>query len=95
MAVLDNNDYVWMRNWMQSQQTTVAPELMAWQLSKATWQGALQAIEDYMTSAVTARPATSLQVAVEAVTGSTTTIRVQYLLVVWVNWKLANFLGGV
>ena len=94
MATLVDADFVWMKHWVNSR-PEIKVELYSWGLDKATLFTAMQAIENYMVSAFGTTPTNSIRGTIEAVTGATTATRAQYLFVVWVQWKLYNYLGSV
>lgn len=93
MATLNDTDFTRIKEWVSSQ-PTIKTELKAWGLSRSIWQAAIQAIETYMVDGFGTRPSVSIRAAVESVTGATTSVRVQYIFVIWVSWKLKNFLGN-
>jgi hypothetical protein len=93
MATITANDFSFIRQWIHDQRP-IYNEMRSWGITKTTWKSALQAIEDYMVSGFGTRPAGSIRAAIEAVTGATTSLRAQYMFVIWVNWKLYNYLGG-
>lgn len=89
MATLTNADFVKIRLLVQAHpaEKTI---LKTWHLPKATWQTALQTIEDYMVNGFGTRPATSIRAAIEAVTGATTVQRATTLLTVYFWWKVGT-----
>ena len=92
MTTLTNADFGYIAEWVRSQ-PTIKADLKGWSLPKATWQAALQAIEDYVVGGFSVRPATSIRAAIEAITGATTAARAQSLFAAWVAWKLKTYLG--
>jgi len=93
MATLTNASFRYIQTWVNSQ-PAIKADFKTWSLSKAVWQAAFQAVEDYMVGGFSIRPATSIRAAIEAVTGATTAARAQSLFAAWVAWKLFTYLGG-
>lgn len=93
MATLNGTDFTYIKRWIKGQ-PTIAADFTAWNLTKAQWMAAFQAVEDYMVGAFSTRPAGAMKAAIEVATGATTNARAQNVISAWVSWKLRSVLGG-
>lgn len=87
MATLDDSDFTEIRRIAKSDDQMYAV-LKAWGLNKATWQAALQAIEDWFVGAfnVTA-PSTTIKAQIETQTGPCTNGQANQLTRAWLRWR--------
>lgn len=94
MATISDAGFTKIKEWVRGNKA-IYNEFRTWGITKTTLKSALQAVENYMISAFSTTPTTSVRSAIEAVTGATTPTRAQYVFVVWAQWKLYNYLGGL
>ncbi len=94
MATITDTGFTRMKEWYKTSRP-IYDEIRRWGITKPVLKAAIQAVEDYMTNGFSTRPATSIRAEIESVTGATTSIRAQYVFVIWAEWKLYNYLGGL
>lgn len=93
MAILTNQDFTRIKNWIHTQ-PLIKAEFRTWTLTKAQFTGALQAVETWQVGGFNSTPTASLKAAIEMVTGATTVLRARYLVEAWVSWKIRSIQGG-
>lgn len=87
MAVIGNDDFRSIRNWVRSN-STYRSLFRNSGLTIAVLKSTLQAIEDYSVGSYTTTPTESLKSAIDTAAGTTmTTGQAQGLWYAWANWK--------
>ena len=91
MATITDQDFTWCVGWVKNHRTYY-DDIRTWGLTRPTYKDAIQAVETYMVAGFSARPATSIRAAIEAVTGATTPSRASTIFTVWAAWRIYS--GG-
>lgn len=87
MATLDDSDFTEIRR-IANADANMKAQLKAWGLSKAEWQAALQAIEDWFVSAFNvSAPSTTIKAEIETETGACTNAQANQLTRAWLRWR--------
>lgn len=87
MATLDNTDFREIKTISRSDEQMWSV-LRAWGLSKAVWQAALQAIEDWFVDAFNvSAPSATIKAAIEVETGACTNAQANQLTRSWIRWR--------
>lgn len=87
MATLDNSDFTEIKRISRSD-AQMWEVLQAWGLDKATWQAALQAVEDWFVNAFNvSAPSTTIKAEIETETGACTNAQANQLTHAWIRWR--------
>lgn len=88
MATLNDADYTQIALFIRND-ATIRQTFKTLSFSKATWKALFQAAETWFVDALTVRPATSFEAALDAV-AQVTTVQARQIAKIWFIWRIST-----